>query len=52
MFRVLCTMVRNLQDTAGNTRKELASSLREAKDTARRLEREYNRLKTKEVERP
>jgi hypothetical protein len=38
IYRMLRTMVRNLKDgiANGSTRKELAASLREAKDTARR----------------
>jgi hypothetical protein len=54
MYRVLRTMVRNLQDgiANGNTRKELASSLREAKDTARRLDREFKHFEAKEAARP
>jgi hypothetical protein len=48
-------MVRNLKDgiANGTTRKELASTLRDAKDTARRLDREFNRIsKIRATERP
>jgi hypothetical protein len=54
LYRVLRTMTRNIRDgAAGTTRKELAASLRDAKETAQRLDPEFNRIsKIRATERP